>query len=154
MFTLLLGLSLAVASARMLWIGKPIEPTASVTARTTWLIGAPLGALLGLLAGVVGIGGGIYLAPILLFLGWANAKETAAAASFFILVNSVSGLAGQATRGFDFDGSLMIPLLIAVVLGGQIGSRLGAYRLPKLTIQRISGVLILAVSGRLLWALL
>ncbi len=154
LFTLLLGMSLAVAAARMLWIGKAIEPTTPVRSRTTWLIGAPLGAALGFLAGIVGIGGGIYLAPVLLFLGWANAKEMAAAASFFILINSVAGLAGQATGGIKADVWLIVPLLIAVVLGGQIGSRLGSYKMPKLAIQRLSGALILIVSGRLLWALI
>lgn len=153
-FTLLLGVSLAVAAARMLWIGKAIEPTAPVKQRTVWLVGAPLGALLGFLAGIVGIGGGIYLAPVLLFLGWANAKEMAAAASFFILVNSLAGLAGQATRGLVIDEGFLIPLLVAVVLGGQIGSRLGTYKLPRLAVQRLSGALILVVSGRLLWALI
>ncbi len=154
LFTFLLGISLAVAAARMLWVGKAIEPTTTVKPQTIWLVGAPLGAMLGFLAGIVGIGGGIYLAPVLLFLGWANAKEMAAAASFFILVNSLAGLAGQATRGINFEMNLLLPLLVAVLMGGQIGSRLGTYKLPKLAIQKLSGALILLVSGRLLWALI
>lgn len=153
-FTLLLGMSLVVAAARMLWIGNAIEPAEPVSTRKTWIIGAPIGAALGLLAGMVGIGGGIYLAPVLLFLGWANAKEMAAAASCFILVNSLAGLAGQAMGGIHLNMKWIVPLLIAVVLGGQIGSRLGSYKLPKLAIQRISGILLLLVSCRLLWGLI
>ena len=153
-FTLLLGISLAVAASRMLWLGKPIEPKTGIRPQTYWIVGLPVGALLGFLAGLVGIGGGIYLAPILLLLGWTDAKQTAAAASFFILVNSLAGLAGQATKGFSFDATFVIQLLIAAVLGGQIGSRLGALSLPKIAVQRVSGLLILLVSCRLLWDLM
>jgi uncharacterized membrane protein YfcA len=153
-FTLLLGASLLVAAARMLWIGRPIEAREIVTTRTIWSVGLPLGALLGLLAGIVGIGGGIYLAPVLLFLGWADAKQTAALSSCFILVNSVAGLLGQASQGFHMNYDLLLPLLVAVLLGGQIGSRVGALALPKVAMQRVTGLLILAVSGRLLWSLL
>jgi uncharacterized protein len=153
-FTLLLGISLAVAASRMLWMGKSVEPQTAIRRHIIWTVGLPLGALLGFLAGVVGIGGGIYLAPVLLLLGWADAKQTAAAASFFILVNSLAGLAGQASKGFSFDSSFVIQLLIAAALGGQIGSRLGALSLPKIAVQRVSGLLILLVSCRLLWSLI
>jgi len=152
-FRLLLGLSLLVAATRMLWVGQAMEPRTVISAKTTWAVGLPLGALLGFLAGIVGIGGGIYLAPVLLLLGWANARQTAAAASFFILVNSIAGLAGQWSHGIKLDWRLAIPLLAAVVVGGQVGSRAGAYKLPKVAMQRITGVLLLAISGRLLWAL-
>jgi hypothetical protein len=107
-----------------------------------------------MLSGMVGIGGGIFLVPVLYLLGWAHAKEAAAAASFFILVNSISGLLGQFSKGFSFvDVGLMLPLVLAVFLGGQIGSRLGSGAIPKVAIQKISAVLILFVAGRLLWGL-
>lgn len=154
MFKLLLGGSLAVAAMRMLWLGKAIEPRTDLSVRTSWMVGLPLGALLGFLAGLVGIGGGIYLAPVLLFIGWTDAKQTAACASFFILVNSIAGLAGQAVNGIEWDSRFILPLLIAVLIGGQIGSRIGAGTLPKVAMQRVTGVLILAVSARLLWGLL
>lgn len=153
-FTLLLGASLGVAAIRMLWIGKAIEPRQGLTVKQLLMVGIPVGAVLGFMAGIVGIGGGIYLAPVLLFLGWTDAKQTAAAASFFILVNSVAGLLGQATTGFSCDWSLVLPLVGAVIIGGQIGSRLGADAISRLMLQRVTGVLILMVSGRLLWGLL
>jgi len=151
MFRLLLGGSLLVAAARMLWLGRAIEPGDEPSRQKVWTVGLPLGALLGFLAGVVGIGGGIYLSPALLLLGWANARQTAAAASFFILVNSVAGLAGQWSDGVALDWMFVLPLIVAVIAGGVIGSRASAFRLPKVAIQRITGALLLAISVRLLW---
>ncbi len=153
-FALLLGLSLAVAAVRMLWIGEPVVARTGISTLRLYAVGLPLGALLGFLAGVVGIGGGIYLAPVLLFLGWGDAKMTAAACSFFILVNSLAGLLGQATTGTVVNWSFVLPLIAAVIIGGQIGSRLGAETISKLSLQRVTGVLILLVSGRLLWGLM
>ena len=153
-FSLLLGISLAVAALRMLWIGKALEPKAVLRTATLYGVGIPLGALLGFLAGIIGIGGGIYLAPVLLLLGWTDAKQTAAACSFFILVNSVAGLAGQLSSGIHFSWQVALPLVCAVLIGGQIGSNVGARWISRLWLQRVTGVLILAVSIRLLWKVL
>lgn len=110
-----------------------------------------VGAGLGLLSGIVGIGGGIFLSPLMLNLKWAKPKEVAAAASAFILLNSASGLAGQIIKGFqvqEIAGHL--PLFLAVLLGGQIGSRLGTHpRVSQIWIQRATAGLILFVSLRL-----
>ena len=153
-FTLLLGISLTAAALRLFWVNKPMEPLTSVSMRKIWLIGLPLGALLGFLAGLVGIGGGIYLAPVLLFLGWVDVKQAAAASSFFILVNSLSGLMGQATKGpLSLPIEIILPLLFAVILGGQVGSRWGSGSLPKLALQRVTATLILWAAGRLLWGI-
>jgi len=155
LFTWLLGLSLMVAALRMLLADKVFESREILSWKTAWVVGIPVGALLGFLSGLVGIGGGIYLAPVLLLMGWANSKQAAASASFFILVNSLSGLAGQLTKGgFTLAAESFLPLLIAVFLGGQIGSRLGSQRLPKVILQRLAAGLILFVSGRLLWGVL
>lgn len=150
-FTILLAVSLIVASLRLFFADKAFESRTSLSWKTAWLVGVPVGALLGFLSGLVGIGGGIYLAPVLLFLGWADSKQAAASASFFILVNSLSGLAGQFTKGgFTFPWPLVLPLLLAVFLGGQIGSRVGSKRIPRLALQRVTALLILFVGGRLL----
>lgn len=158
LFTFLLGVSLAIAASRMLLAGSSFEGRPSLSTKTVWGVGVLVGAMLGFFSGLVGIGGGIYLTPVLLFLGWANSKQAAAASSVFILVNSVSGLIGQligqTTKGTLVGIEEALPLLVAAVLGGQIGSRLGADTIPKFTLQRISAALILAASGRLLWGLL
>lgn len=151
LFTLLLGISLAVAALRMLLSGYSFERRTELSWRNAWVTGIPIGAVLGFFSGLVGIGGGIYLSPLLMILGWADSKEAAAAASFFILVNSMAGLIGQFSKsGLSFEISEVLPLLVAVFLGGQIGSRLGSQKLPRLAIQRITALLILYISGRLL----
>lgn len=154
-FTLLLALSLGVAALRMLLSQDGFKLRKEVSWKQAWLVGIPVGAALGGLAGLIGIGGGIFLLPVLYLLGWANAKEAAAAASFFILVNSIAGLVGQFAKNPEFaDWTFLIPLALAVFLGGQIGSRIGSGTMPKVVLQRVAGVLILFVSARLLWGLL
>jgi uncharacterized membrane protein YfcA len=82
---------------------------------------------------------------------WAEAKRISALASVFILVNSISGLTGQFLgKGITLDTSFIIPLLLVVLIGGQIGSRLGAVRLNPLYIKRITAVLILVAALNIL----
>lgn len=153
-FTLILGLSLCVAALRMAISDHRYEGRAVLPWKRAWLVGLPVGALFGLLSGLVGIGGGIYLSPTLLLLGWADSRQAAAAASFFILVNSLAGLAGHwAQTPFSLEQGLLLPLLLAVLIGGQIGSRLGSRKIPRLALQRITAFLILFVCGRLFWML-
>ncbi len=155
LFIGLLGFSLLVAAAQML-----IKPDTSIPAKTYtssryWLMAAPIGGLIGLLAGITGIGGGIFLAPIIYFFHLAPARTVAGITSGFILVNSVAGLAGQLMKAGDYSPMQgwvhAWPLFIAVVIGGQIGSHLGAYHLPESWIRRLTAVLMLYVAVRLIW---
>lgn len=155
LFIGLLGFSLLVAAAQMLL--SPGNPLNSPDHRPLhyWLIAVPAGGLIGLLAGITGIGGGIFLAPIIYFLQLAPARTIAGITSSFILVNSVAGLAGQMMKAGEhspFQGWVEAwPLFIAVIAGGQLGSRLGAYRLPESWIKRLTAVLMLYVAARLIW---
>jgi uncharacterized membrane protein YfcA len=152
LFSILLGISLLAAAVRLLVSDAAFNRLKEVSWKRAWRVGLPSGLLLGLLSGLVGIGGGIFLSPLLLFLGWADAKQAAAAAACFILFNSAAGLFGQFLKNDFFpDLVLLLPLGMAVLLGGQIGSRLGSRRIPKLALQRVTALLILAVSIRLLW---
>lgn len=101
-----------------------------------------LGGLLGFVAGAVGIGGGIYLVPVLILFGLASEKEAAAAGAVFVWVNSAAGLISRVQRG-AFSGSLLVPMLGAVVLGGAVGSHLGARRFKPRTVQRTLGIVML-----------
>lgn len=115
-----------------------------------FLTSAGLGAGLGFLAGVVSIGGGIFLSPVLFLQRWAAARKIAAVTSLFIFVNSIAGLAGQFSRSVSVDWSLLGWLAIMVFLGGQLGTRLTIRKLSSTTIRRIAAVLIIAVGVRLL----
>ena len=153
LFLLLLGGSLFVAGMRMFLPVPRAGVFASMSTRGAWLVGVPVGAALGFLAGIVGIGGGIFLAPVLILTRWTDARGAAATAAVFILVNSGAGLAGQLSKGIFLD-QMILPLALAVLLGGQIGSRLGSYRLPIEGVRRLLAALILFVSARILWGVL
>jgi uncharacterized membrane protein YfcA len=154
-FVGLLGFSLLVAAAQMLT--KPHVTTASANNSTAryWLIATPVGGFIGLLAGITGIGGGVFLAPIIYFLHLAPARTVAGITSGFILVNSIAGLSGQLMKAGDYSpmqGWIQAwPLFIAVLIGGQIGSHLGAYHLPETWVKRLTAVLMLYVAIRLIW---
>lgn len=150
LFYLLLGFSLLIAGARMLMPDKIFEQPRVVSFKKIWSVGLPVGAGLGFLSGIVGIGGGIFLSPLLLLMRWVNAKEAAAAASFFILVNSFSGFLGQTQKIGAIVPPSFIFLGLAVLCGGQIGSSFGSYRLPRLGLQRVTALLILYVSFNLI----
>ncbi len=115
----------------------------------------PFSAAIGYLAGIVGIGGGIFLAPFLHLTHWAKAKQIAATASLFILINSVSGLIGQTKKLADAgqfpDLAQHWPLALAVLVGGQIGSAMGIRLLSPRLVRVFTGVLTLYVAGSLLW---
>jgi uncharacterized membrane protein YfcA len=110
-----------------------------------------LGAGIGLLSGLVGIGGGIFLAPVLNHMKWDKSIKIAALASFFILVNSVSGIAGLLTTGtFELPLVEGIGLAFAVFIGGQIGIRLSLNKLSGKGIKMLTAILVLLVGIRVL----
>ena len=105
-----------------------------------------IGAAMGLLAGLTGVGGGIFLSPLLLMLGWAGTKQTSAVAAPFILVNSVSGLAaGFVAKGAALPSYVWI-LAAAVLVGGWLGAEYGARRFANPVVRRVLAV-VLAVAG-------
>jgi uncharacterized membrane protein YfcA len=145
-FFIILGFSLVVA-AILLWI----QPAKSQQVRSqSVVLNSIVGGGVGFLSGLVGIGGGIFLSPILHLINWDEAKKISALASLFILVNSISGLIGQISRASSIDWSFILPLLIAVLVGGQIGSRLGSKKFDPVYIKRITAVLIFVAGLNIL----
>ncbi|MBL6445295.1 sulfite exporter TauE/SafE family protein [Fulvivirga sp. 29W222] len=150
MILVLLGFSLFLASI-LLWFknAQLVKGRRNIyqSSKTAGLIGSGIG----LLSGMVGIGGGIFLSPVLNLISWDKAKNIAATASFFILVNSIAGLAGQWIQHPPYiDLNWAWPLLLAVFLGGQIGSRLAVQKFDSATIQRTTAVLIFIASMKIL----
>jgi uncharacterized protein len=145
-FFILLGASLVVAS--ILLCLNPKDRT--IQRNNSTMINFGIGGGIGFLSGLVGIGGGIFLSPILHLIRWDEAKKISALASVFILVNSISGLAGQISQSPQTDWGFVVPLLAAVLVGGQIGSRLGATRFNPLHIKRITALLILLAGLNIL----
>ena len=143
-FFIVLGLSLLVA-AILLWIRtRPSnELPEQSPGRTSFMQDAAIGGAIGFLSGMVGIGGGIFLSPILNLSRWDSAKKIAATASVFILVNSISGIAGQLSHlPADISYSKIAWLALAVFAGGQLGSRMGAVKFNPFLIRRITAVLV------------
>ena len=150
-FLLLLGLSLVLAGLALLLPRSPDlagQPTKA--AKWVGLAVAPLGYL----AGLVGIGGGIFLAPLLHLTRWNRARQIAATTSVFILVNSLAGLLGQLAKNGPDRLALAIgsalPLVLAVILGGQVGSLLAQRLLPEQVIRWLTAALTIWAGTQLL----
>ena len=152
-FFIILGLVLLLA-AILMWIQteRTANETRLAAATENRLTNAGLGGGIGFLAGLVGIGGGIFLSPLLHLRRWDTSQVIAATASAFILVNSVAGLLGQFSQtGIRWDWPFMLLLMGSVFIGGQIGSRLGAHRFSARLVRRMTAILIIFVSVRILY---
>jgi uncharacterized membrane protein YfcA len=111
-----------------------------------------IGAIIGFFSGLVGVGGGIFLAPILYLTKWDTPKRIAVASSFFILVNSVSGLIGQIkNKQFEMDYELTFLLALSVFIGGQIGSRLTLNFIKPILLKKMTATLIIFVGLKILF---
>jgi uncharacterized membrane protein YfcA len=148
-FLLLLSGSLLCAGLNMLRAGRPETSGKETDSRRIWKWGLPAGALLGGVSGLVGIGGGIFLSPLLHTLRWGHAKQIAASASVFIFVNSLSGLVGQLSK--PMDAALLqefLGLPAAALLGGLAGSFISSRKFSCVAVQRVTAVLVLYASVR------
>jgi len=147
LFSVLLGAALLLAAGRIfLWNAPP--DTGSLR-DVPLRLSAPIGGVLGFISGMIGIGGGVFLSPILLLFRWADVKRTAAISSAFIVLNSISGLAGHLSRSsFDFAG--VMPLIIAAVSGGFLGSRMGAFKLRPRILQGVLGIVLIMAGAKLI----
>lgn len=148
-FFVLLGVTLFFAAITM-WLSKKIVSADKITTSKP-IKNAGYGSLIGFISGMVGIGGGIFLAPLLHLTNWDTPKKIAATASFFILVNSIAGLMGQYSNpDFKIDWNLTSILLITVFLGGQIGSRMSTASFTPIQLKKATAILIAFVSIRIL----
>jgi uncharacterized membrane protein YfcA len=108
------------------------------------------GAVVGLMSGMIGIGGGIILSPILLLLQWTNQKQTAAISAAFIFVNSVAGLGGMLTQGIRFTGDMVMYIIIAFS-GGLLGAYFGSKKFNQNVLKYVLATVLLLASYKLLF---
>lgn len=141
----------AALGATLLWAGARLAMSsrAAATAETRPMPRLPftlsIGAAVGLLSGMVGVGGGIFLSPLFVFMRWADVKQTAAVSAAFIWVNSAAGIVGHLRSGAKWPPNLEL-WLAAALIGGSIGSYLGARKWSGLTLRRLLAVVLLIAA--------
>jgi len=140
-----LGVVLLFSIVRLVWVSseKPLSPGPK------WYILFLIGAAIGLVSGMIGMGGGILLSPILLLMGWSNQKQTAAISSIFIFLNSMAGIAGQMKTGFNLSPQI-ITIIVFVLAGGWLGAYIGAEKLKSKNMKYILAAVLVLAAGKLI----
>lgn len=140
-FKILVGVVLLFSAAQFLL--RP--PAESDPRQPPTVVAVGLGGALGMLSGLTGTGGGIFLTPLLILMGWARTKSAAAVSAPFILLNSAAGLLGNLSATKTFPAFAVV-LLVAALIGGSIGSYFGSRRLPHTAIKRLLAA-VLCIAG-------
>ncbi|WBX74337.1 sulfite exporter TauE/SafE family protein [Tenacibaculum pacificus] len=150
-FFIILGITLLIAAITM-WFSEKSIISKKQHNKVNIYKNASYGGGIGFISGIVGIGGGIFLAPLLHLSNWDSSKKIAATASVFILVNSIAGLFGQYfNTNFIIDWKLTSTLLITVAIGGQIGKRMSNKLLTPIQLKKATAILIAFVAIKILW---
>ena len=149
-FEILLFVILSLAGVLLLLKFRSFDDKNEVYKKTPKIISILVGGSIGFISGIVGIGGGIFLSPILLLLNAAKVKHIATTASLFILINSIAGLSGQFTKNFAFDEIHDYwPLFLIVFIGGQIGNFLNIKIFPVRLLALVTAGLVIFVAIRI-----
>lgn len=147
-YKIILGVFLLFAVARMLFIAPKSEHIQKPIFIPLALL---IGAALGFLSGLIGIGGGVILSPIIILLAWGNQKETAAVSAVFIFVNSISGFSGLFINNSVKLASEIIFMIIMAVTGGIIGSYLGSFKMQEKYLRVVLSFVLLFASVKLIF---
>jgi uncharacterized membrane protein YfcA len=143
----LVGIVLWIGAVRLAWPGKkePAEPRpVPIVPGVLWGIG------IGLLSGLTGTGGGIFLSPLLLFAGWAATRQTGGVSAAFILLNSLAGLAGRLTTMGHLPSALPVWALAATA-GGLLGASLGSRHLAPVRFRQLLAVVLVIAGAKLVF---
>lgn len=146
LFKLMVGIVLLLSALYFFWNpdNDEVGPAPALP------IAIASGGVLGFFAGLTGTGGGIFLTPLLLVMRWARTKAAAATSALFILVNSIAGLAGNASSVGSIP-ALVWPLALAAIIGGSAGSYFGSRRFPVATIKRLLAAVLVIAGLKLLF---
>ena len=145
LYDLLLSVCLLLAAWRLFVVGSEVR---SVGGAPDWNVAMPTGGAIGFASGVVGIGGGVLLSPILMLKGWATPKGAAATAAIFVWVNSLAALGGVVlSNQMVLEFETLLPFICAVLIGGFIGSRYGADVAPQNLIRKLNNLILCLMGG-------
>jgi len=152
-YFILLYTVLTFVALRLLFFSMQSDAESTAGYAPPFWIAAIIGFFIGLLSGMVGIGGGIFLSPIIIYARWGNSKQAATVAAAFIVLNSISGLLGRLSGGTFALDTLSISLIPLGVLGAIAGSWMGAQRISNLILRRVLGMLMLFAASNFWWTL-
>lgn len=147
----IVGIILVIAAARLFFqprTASTVDPELAI--QVPWVAGILAGAAVGLLSGLTGTGGGIFLSPLLLLFGWTNARQASGITAPFILVNSIAGLAGNVASLRSLPAELSY-FVVAALLGALIGTQFGIRWFSNVTLQRVLALVLLIAGGKFLF---
>lgn len=147
-YQILLNVILLYVAVRLFFFPLKDLPNGKDHPRPSLKITLAAGAILGLVSGIVGVGGGIFLSPLIVLAGWGNSKQAAAASAGFIVLNSFGGLMGRAWGGTLDYGGVGFFLIPVGVIGGLLGSYLGVRHFLNIYLQRLLAVILLIIVTR------
>lgn len=151
-YKIILGVLLVFAIVRMLgWFGKTKESIDFSVTSTRLGIGLLIGGAIGFFSGLIGIGGGIILSPVILLLRWGTVKEAAAVSALFIWVNSAAGLCGQIYSGVELTSEMWVYASVAVI-GGFLGGYFGSQRWNAKVLRYLLAFVLILASAKLIWS--
>lgn len=145
-YKIILGVCLFLAAIRL---ALNLKSESEIRAPKIWIC-LLIGAILGFVSGLVGVGGGIFLTPILLLMNWTETKRAAGISALFILVNSISGLAGNYAQVLKLPASVYV-WIIAAIIGGILGATLGSYKFNSLVLRRVLAIGLFVAGAKLIF---
>ena len=142
----LLGVVLLLSIVRLIWT----KAEQALKPEPKWPILFFIGAAIGLVSGMIGMGGGILLSPILLLMGWSTMKQTEAISAIFIFLNSIAGIVGQLRTGFNLSPQIL-SIIVFVLMGGAAGAHFGAGKLPAKGMKYVLALVLVVAAGKLIF---
>ncbi len=149
---LLFALAVLVAAARTLWSSNKQEPEEVMPLMKRSLIGVGVGAFAGFAGGLLGIGGGFIIAPILMWMGY-KTKEAAATTAFVVTFSSFSGYLGHAAEG-QMNWTLTIVVVVSVIIASQLGAMFMSGKAKPRMVKQVYGIVLLLIAVKLIWGVL